>query len=285
MSVYLFIFSNRGSLRVIFFFTGATGTLFVWPICVLIGGRVVRGGLVVEDWLGSWTWFWTAWFSGVINVGCSEGSTGLSRVGRLFIGFVTLVGSWFVLFGFWTPWLPLLGIVLGWFALLGVFIVLLGVSWFWLGVNPVLEDGFNVLIGDKLAGELGFSVFVEFAGVSELLVGFSVFVEVAGVSVLLVGFIVFVGVVELVFVAGFIVFVGVVVFVLVAGFRVFVEVVVFNVVVGFNVFEVVGFSELGEVGFIVLFVVEVGFGEVVLVLKVGLGGTVDPFWLACIFNG
>jgi len=26
-------------------------------------------------------------------VGCSEGSTGLSSVGRLFIGFVTLVGS------------------------------------------------------------------------------------------------------------------------------------------------------------------------------------------------
>jgi hypothetical protein len=165
----------------------------------------------------------------------------------------------------------------------------------------LLEEGFNVLFGDKLVGELGFSVFVEVAGVSVLLVGFSVFVEVVGVSVLLVGFsvfvevvgvsvllvgfIVFVGVVVFVFVVGFIVFVGVVVFVFVVGFKVFVEVVVFNVVVGFNVFDVVGFSELGEVGFIVLLVFKVGFVEVVLVLKVGLGGTVDPFWLACIFNG
>jgi len=147
----------------------------------------------------------------------------------------------------------------------------------------VFEEGFNVLFGDKLVGELGFNVFVEVVGVSVLLVGFSVFVEVVGVSVLLVGFNVFVGVVVFVLVVGFkvfvevIVFVGVVVFVLVVGFKVFVELVEFNVVFGFNVFEVVGFSELGEVGFIVLLLFEVGFGEVVLVLKVGLGGTVDPF--------
>lgn len=48
MSVYLFIFSNRGSFRVIFFLAGELGIACVVPICELIGGRDDTDDVVFE---------------------------------------------------------------------------------------------------------------------------------------------------------------------------------------------------------------------------------------------